>query len=145
MANVDVRYVVGQSVRFLDVAPMILSLRLHPDDFEYAHGWLHHIPSRHRFLFDRLGRVAIDAVCGCGAMSIRPDQTAELFATFMTWHQYYWRPFETNREFASHFEQNNFIRFLRDIRMALRRLLCREPPIALPKEALSPVSAIPAE
>jgi hypothetical protein len=146
MANVEFRYAPGQTVRYLDVAPMISALRFQPDDFEYSHGWLHHVPSRHRFQFDRLGRVTIDAVCGCAAMSIKPEQSDELFGMFKTWRQHYWLPLETNREFASHFgKPNAWVRLLRDVRMAFRRFLRREPSIAIPEEALSPVSATPAE
>ena len=56
---------------------------LQPGDFEYTHGSLHHVPSRHRFLFDRFGRVAIDAACGCATMAIsRADR--ELVGAFET-------------------------------------------------------------
>ena len=99
MANVEFRYAPGQTTRYLDVSPMISALRFQPGDFEYAHGWLHHVPSRHRFQFDRLGRVTIDAMCGCASMAIKPEQTDELVTMFKTWRQHYWQPLETNREF----------------------------------------------
>ena len=86
---------------------MITALRFQPSDFEYAHGWLNHVPSRHRFQFDRSGRVTIDALCGCAALSVRPEQADELHATFKTWRHCYWQPTETNREFASHFRAPN--------------------------------------
>ena len=146
MANVEFRYAPGQTVRYLDVSPMISALRFQPDDFEYAHGWLRHVPSRHRFQFDRMGRVTIDALCGCAMLSIKPEQTDELVSMFKTWRQQYWTPLETNREFASHFRKpNDWVRLFRDVRMAFRRFLRREPPVAIPEEALSPVSATPAE
>ena len=44
MANVELRYASGQSARNLDVSPMISALRFQPDDFEFKHGWLHHVP-----------------------------------------------------------------------------------------------------
>ena len=91
MANVEFRYAPGQTVRYLDVSPMISALRFQPGDFEYAHGWLNHVPSRHLFRFDRSGRVTIDAMCECAAMSIRPEQTGELVSMFKTWHQYDWQ------------------------------------------------------
>ena len=70
MANVEFHYPLGRTARYLDASSMISALRFQPEDFEYEHGWLHHVPSRHRFQFDRLGRVSIDAMCGCAAMSI---------------------------------------------------------------------------
>jgi hypothetical protein len=146
MANVDFRYAPGQTLRYLDASPMISALRFRPEDFEYAHGWLRHVPSRHRFQFDRLGRVTIDAMCGCAAMSIKPEQTDELVTMFKTWRQEYWLPLETNREFASHFNKPNaWVRLLRDIRMAFRRFLRRSDPVRVPAGALSPVSVTPAE
>ena len=127
MPNVEYALPSGHSLRYLDVAPMIAALRFQPSDFEYAHGWLNHVPSRHRFQFDRKGRVTIDALCGCAAMSVKPEQADELHSMFKTWRQYYWTPLETNREFASHFaEPNAWVRLFRDIRMAWRRFRRRE-------------------
>jgi hypothetical protein len=124
MVNVDFSYASAPTVRFLDVSPVISALRFQPDDFEYAHGWLRHVPSRHRFWFHRSGRVTIDANCGCASMSIRPEQSDELVAVFKTWRQDYWLPLETNREFAAHFRTPNaWIRLLRDMRTAVRRFL----------------------
>jgi hypothetical protein len=146
MANVEFRYAPTQVVRYLDVSPMISALRFQPEDFEYAHGWLHHVPSRHRFQFDRLGRVTIDALCGCAAMAIKPEQSDELIGMFKTWRQHYWIPLETNREFTSHFSKPNaLVRLFRDIRMAFRRFLRLEDPVLIPAEALSRPSATPAE
>lgn len=62
----------------LDVAPMILALQFQPADFEYKHGQLRHVPSRHQFLFDRSGRVTIDAPCGCAGRSISSEQAEQL-------------------------------------------------------------------
>jgi hypothetical protein len=122
---------------------MIAALRFQPSDFEYAHGWLNHVPSRHRFQFDRRGRVTIDALCGCAAMSVRPEQADELHTMFKTWRQFYWQPLEQNREFASHFkEPNAWVRLFRDIRMAWRRFRRDVEPVRIPIEA---VSATPAE
>ena len=145
MANVEFRYAPGLTMRYLDVSPMISALRFQPADFEYAQGWLEHVPSRHRFQFDRQGRVTIDALCGCAAMSIKPEQADELVSMFKTWRQQYWQPLETNREFASHFKKPNaWVRLMRDIRMAFRRFLRREDPVVVPVEGLS-ASATPAE
>ena len=146
MANVEFRYAPVQIVRNMDVSPMISALRMQPGDFEFAHGSLHHIPSRHRFQFDRLGHVTIDAECGCARMSIKPEQADELVGMFNTWRRDYWLPIETNREFSSHFRKPNaWVRLLRDIRMAFRRFLRREGPVTIAAEDLSPVSATPAE
>ena len=88
----------------LDVSPMIAALRSHPDHFEFTKGSLHHIPSRHRFEFDRLGVVGIDTACGCASLEVSREQDAVLFAAFNEWHAKYWRPLQINRQFAAHFE-----------------------------------------
>ena len=144
MPNVEYALASGHSVRYLDVAPMIAALRFQPSDFEYAHGWLNHVPSRHRFQFDRKGRVTIDALCGCAAMSVRPEQADELHSMFKTWRQHYWTPMEQNREFASHFkEPNGWVRLFRDIRMAWRRFRRQAGPVTIPADVRP--SATPAE
>jgi len=136
MASAEFSY--SPAVHFLDVSPMISALRFQPDDFEYIHGWLRHVPSRHRFRFHRSGQISIDAKCRCSGMSIRPEQSEELAATFKTWRQDYWLPLETNREFASHLMRPNArARLLRDIRMAFRRLLRREAPGSVPVETVA--------
>jgi hypothetical protein len=122
---------------------MITALRAQPADFEYARGWLHHVPSRHRFQFDRSGRVTIDALCGCAALAVRPEQADELHETFKTWRTCYWQPTETNREFASHFDAPSaWVRLFRDIRMAWRRFRRQAESVTIPAEQLS---ATPAE
>ena len=142
--NMEYALVSGQSLRHLDVAPMISALRFQPSDFEYAHGWLNHVPSRHRFQFDRRGRVTIDALCGCATLAIKPEQADELHSMFKVWRQDYWLPLETNREFASHFAQPNaWVRLLRDIRMAWRRFRRQADPVTIPADVLP--SAAPAE
>jgi len=144
MPNVEYALSSGRSLRNLDVAPMITALRFQPADFEYAHGWLNHVPSRHRFQFDRKGRVTIDALCGCAALTVKPEQADELHSMFKVWRQEYWIPLETNREFASHFaEPNALARLFRDIRMAWRRFRRQEAPVTIPVDALP--SATPAE
>lgn len=123
---------------YLDVAPMILALQFQPSDFELKQGWLQHVPSRHRFLFEKSGRVSIDAVCGCAGQSISCEQGEQLFAAFKAWREFYWRPLEIDREFASHFRAPNaWVRLFRDIRMAWRRFTHRADPIALPAEAIT--------
>lgn len=144
MSNVEFRYASGPSARCLDVTPMISALRFQPDDFELKHGWLHHVPSRHRFQFDKTGKVTIDALCGCASLSVKPEQADALFSMFKTWRSEYWAPLEINREFASHFKKPNaVVRLLRDVRMAFRRFLRREEPAGLPD--LAPAHATPAE
>jgi hypothetical protein len=144
MPNMEYALGSGQSLRHLDVAPMISALRFQPSDFEYAHGWLSHVPSRHRFQFDRKGRVTIDALCGCATLSVNPEQVDELHSMFNTWRQNYWQPLEINREFASHFaEPNAWVRLFRDIRMSWRRFRRQASPVTIPADRLP--SATPAE
>jgi hypothetical protein len=146
MANVEFRYAPGQTVPHLDVSPMISALRLQPGDFEYTRGSLHHVPSHHRFQFDRFGRVSIDAACGCAALAIKPEQTDELVGMFKIWRENYWIPLETNREFASHFSKPNaWVRLFRDIRMALRWFIRLENPVTIPVTTIPTPSAMPAE
>jgi hypothetical protein len=129
--------------RFLDVAPMISALQFQPTDFEFTRGWLKHVPSRHRFKFDKNGRVTIDARCDCSLQSVNAEQGDQLFRAFTSWQQHYWRPLEIDREFAEHFRSPNaWVRLSRDIRMAWRRFRRRAAPITLPAEA---VSMVPAE
>jgi hypothetical protein len=143
MPNVEYAIAPGFGLRHLDVAPMITALRFQPSDFEYAHGWLNHVPSRHRFQFERNGRVTIDAHCGCAILSVRPEQADELHSMFKVWRQDYWIPLETNREFAAHFaEPNAWVRLIRDIHMAWRRFRRDTEAVTVPVEA---VSATPAE
>jgi hypothetical protein len=139
-ANVSLSSV--QPTHYLDVAPMILALQFQPADFEYRHGRLRHTPSRHQFLFDRSGRVAIDAACGCAGRSINTEQREQLFTAFRAWEEFYWRPLEIDREFASHFRTpNRWVRLYRDMRMAWLRFAGRADPISLPAEAMAVVPA----
>ena len=109
---------------YLDVSPMMVAFRTSPEDFEMRDGWLHHIPSRHQFLFDSEGEVHLRAECNCASLLIRPAQSQELAGCYRDWHATYWRPLEINREFASHFYQSPLRRFLiRIAAWAHRRLL----------------------
>lgn len=89
---------------YLDVSPMMAALRTAPEEFEVQNGWLHHVPSRHNFAFDRDGRVQIRAQCNCAALAVKSDQESALLGAFRQWHADYWQPLLINREFASHFE-----------------------------------------
>ena len=121
--------------RALDITPLIEALKFQPEDFELSKGWLSHVPSRHRYRFDRRGQVTIDAHCGCALLAARRDQEADLAAAFARWRADYWSAVEINRDFASHFAPiGRWRRFVRDLRMALRRLR-RKPadvPVAMP-------------
>ena len=140
MSDVFVRPLPEQRMRFLDVSPMISALRFQPTDFEYARGWLRHVPSRHAFRFDRKGGVTIEAQCGCAGLKVRQEQADDLFATYNAWRENYWRQLETDREFASHFRKPNaWVRLLRDIRMAWRRFRSRAEPVTV---AVSPFSTL---
>jgi len=137
MANVEYYYPAERGVRYLNVSPMIQALRFQPEDFEIERGWLSHSPSRHKFRFDKLGRVTVEANCGCSAMAVKAEQSEELFAMFKTWRREYWVPLQTNREFASHFEKAGaWRRLYRDIKAAFRRFLRREQPAGLPVDDL---------
>ena len=138
MPDLVLRSLSGQTTHFLDVSPMISALRFQPTDFEYAHGWLRHVPSRHRFQFEPTGRVTIEAMCGCANARIRQEQADELTAMFRTWRQSYWLPLQTDREFASHFRKpNSWVRLFRDCRMAWRRFRGRAEPIEVRVGALA--------
>jgi hypothetical protein len=144
MPNAEYLITLDNSLRHLDVAPMITALRFQPSDFEYAHGWLHHVPSRHRFQFKRNREVTIDAHCGCAALPVNSEQADELHSMFQTWRQSYWQPLETNREFASHFAQPSaWVKLFRDVRMAWRRFRRQAAPVTIPPQVLP--SATPAE
>lgn len=134
------------SARYLNATPLIDALRFQPEDFELKNGWLSHTPSRHRFQFERSGKVTIEANCSCAAMSIRPEQKEELISMFQTWRNEYWIPLETNLEFSSHFAKPNaWVRLFRDIRTAFRRFIRREERPSIPVDVLAPARAIPAE
>jgi hypothetical protein len=144
MSRGEYAITLGHSVRYLDVGPMIIALKFQPSDFEFSHGWLHHVPSRHRFQFDRKGGVMVDAHCNCAALPLKPAQASELHSMFKTWRQAYWQPLEINREFASHFTSPNaWVRLFRDIRMAWRRFRGEADPVRIPLRLLP--SATPAE
>jgi hypothetical protein len=142
MTYLNVSPALMRPTHHLDVAPMILALQFQPTDFEYKHGQLRHVPSRHEFLFDRSGRVTIDALCGCAGRSISSEQGDQLFNAFKAWKEFYWHPLEIDREFASHFRAPNaWVRLFRDIRMAWLRFMRRAGPVSLPAEAMTVVPA----
>lgn len=97
---------------YLDVAPMMISLRTAPEEFEVNQGWLRHIPSRHDFMFDRNGRVRIRANCNCAMLAVSSEQEPQLYASYRKWANDYWRPLQINRAFAAHFAPRPFWRRL---------------------------------
>lgn len=97
---------------YLDVAPMMVSLRTTPEEFEIRDGWLHHIPSRHHFMFDGDGRVQIRAHCNCAMLAVKSEQEPELYDSYRNWQTSYWQPLLINREFASHFQPRSVFRRL---------------------------------
>jgi hypothetical protein len=111
---------------YLDVSPMITSLRTMPEDFEIKEGWLHHIPSRHDFMFDQQGHVQIRAQCNCSFLSVKHEQSQQLFADYREWQTTYWRPLLINREFASHFRRSAFRQMLIDLAAWLQRRLMQQ-------------------
>jgi hypothetical protein len=88
---------------YLDVNPMMTTLRTAPEEFELASGWLHHMRSRHSFRFSPDDQVEIRAACNCALLAVRPEQERQLAVCFREWQSNYWRPLEINRDFASHF------------------------------------------
>jgi hypothetical protein len=109
-----------QVMSYLDLSPMIAALRTRPCDFEMQQGWLHHIPSRHRFKVDREGSVRVEARCDCAMLAVRREQGRELWDAFQQWHSGYWRAVEINKEFASHFRAPTIWRRL--CRQLVRRM-----------------------
>ena len=111
---------------YLDVSPMRAALRTTPEQFEMDHGWLHHIPSRHRFSFGPKGDVQLSAQCDCSLLAIKPDQEADLATAFDQWRRGYWYAIEINRQFAAHFAPPSaFRRLLIGLTGALHRRLMR--------------------
>ena len=88
---------------YLDISPMITTLRTTPDEFELVDGWLNHTRSSHGMRFDADDDVELRAACNCTLLAIRPEQRPELAKCFREWESSYWRPLQINREFASHF------------------------------------------
>ncbi|MGH9553922.1 MAG: hypothetical protein ACRD3W_31380, partial [Terriglobales bacterium] len=105
MTDMDASTASPPPTHFLDVAPLISALQFRPTDFELSRGWLRHLPSRHRFKFDKKGCVTIDARCDCSGQSVNREQGDQLFKAFTSWRQYYWQPLEIDREFAVHFSK----------------------------------------
>lgn len=95
---------------YLDVNPMITSLRTTPEDFDMQGSWLRHNPSRHKFRFDANGHVSIRSGCNCTLLAIHPDQEASLTHGFETWRTNFWQPLEINRQFAAHFHYRSWLR-----------------------------------
>ena len=89
---------------YLELAPAITALRSRPEEFEFSHDTLHHLPSRHRFRFQSEDDVRIEAMCDCSMLRARPEQAKVFHEAYRDWHASYWRPLEINREFAAHFE-----------------------------------------
>jgi hypothetical protein len=95
---------------YLDISPMIVSLRTTPDEFEVHRGSLRHNPSGHDFQFDQKGNVRIAANCDCSMLAVRQEQGQQLWQAFNEWQVSYWRPLQINKEFASHFRPRSRVR-----------------------------------
>ena len=95
---------------YLDVSPMTAALRITPDEFEMDHGWLRHIPSRHRLSFGPKGQVLLRAACDCSLLAVKPEQESSLATAFEEWRINYWRAVEINREFSAHFRRPSAVR-----------------------------------
>ena len=109
---------------YLDISPMVVALRTTPQAFEFTNGSLHHLPSRHRFQFDRSGHVRVDAPCSCSMLRVSKEQQETLVEAFGEWRASYWRPIEINRQFAAHFNPpSKWRQLLIDLTARLHRAL----------------------
>src|SRR5215469_1174612 len=108
-----------KSMSYLDVNPMMESLRTMPEDFKLKGKWLTHRRSNHSFSFDPDGRVQIRAACECSQLRVMPEQEKALYVSFREWEANYWLPLRINREFASHFCRRSSLRSV-VIRLATR-------------------------
>lgn len=88
---------------YLDVKPVIESLRTVPEDFRLKGKWLSHRRSHHDFGFNPDGTVLIRAACACSNYQVMPEQERALYNSFREWEAGYWHPLTVNRQFASHF------------------------------------------
>jgi hypothetical protein len=114
---------------YLDVSPLMASLRTRPEEFDFHGEWLRHVPSHHNFKFEPGGRVQIRAECNCAFLAIHPQQERQLGNAFENWHTNYWRPLEINREFASHFRpRSGWRRALLAVTTRLNRWLVGSEP-----------------
>src|SRR5215468_3374099 len=113
---------------YLDVNPVIGSLRTTPNAFEFVSGGLHHIPSRHYFYFEGNGRVRLVAECSCSYLAVSDEQQLALTEAFSEWRVNYWRPLEINRQFAEHFiPPSGWRRVLLRLTEWLQRALLAQP------------------
>src|SRR4051812_18324068 len=88
---------------YLELAPAIRALCSRPAEVEFSNNALHHLRSRHSFLFVGDGDLQIHAACDCASLRASPEQTRAFQQAYREWHASYWRPLEINREFAAHF------------------------------------------
>src|SRR5260221_9951061 len=97
---------------YLDLGPAITAIRARPEEFEFSGDTLYHPRSRHSFCFLNDGDVQVHANCDCSTLRTSSEQSKAFQTAYKEWHTAYWRPFEINREFASHFEPPGFWRRL---------------------------------
>jgi hypothetical protein len=99
---------------YLDLTPMLQTMRARPSEFEMYGPFLRHIRSQHFLDFDRRGNVRVHARCDCARLEVSLEQGEEMKAAFSAWKIVYWEPHlvqieaekrtaKINREFASHF------------------------------------------
>lgn len=115
-------------MNYLDVNPLMESLRTAPEDFSLKGKWLSHRSSRHGFSFDPDGRVQIRAACECAQLLVKPEQERALYDCFRQWEVNYWRPLRVNREFAAHFRRASWRRTLIRLATRLASWLAEEEP-----------------
>ena len=66
------------------------------------------------------------AQCNCSFLSVRHEQSQQLFSGYREWQTTYWRPLLINREFASHFRRSAFRQMLVDFTAWLHRRLLQQ-------------------
>ena len=125
---------------YLELAPAITALRSRPQEFEFSHGTLHHLPSRHRFRFESESDLRIEAICDCSLLRAKPEQARALHQAYREWRDSYWRGIEVNRAFAGHFEAPPLWR--RAAISLLQRLLAMPPASAVGSKAPAPLQPV---
>src|SRR5215469_17083079 len=81
-----------EAMVYLDVNPVMESLRTMPEDFRLRGKWLSHRRSQHDFGFNPDGKVVIRAACACADFMVKPEQERALYDGFREWEASYWHP-----------------------------------------------------
>jgi hypothetical protein len=112
---------------YVDLTPMLETIRTSPSEFDMYGPYLRHIRSEHLLDFDYRGNARVHARCDCSALQVSREQSEEMKAAISAWKVVYWAPHlaqiaaekraaKINREFASHFRPSAWQRFLARLR-----------------------------